>query len=336
MKTLLLQVLQQAFHAGPVQLVQLTHGEKYVFQVQRELAPDWIMRVYPTPDPPSNRDQALALADILAFLEYQQYPAERIVCTIDGMLTFRIDHWQILITTYLGLPIQEWQPASSTTTQTDTSTQPDLQLLYQAGALLAKLHSLDLRTMNGELFNRLGLQPASELAAASGWLTDIQGNLPAHLQEEYAHLMARIQQVSRFDKCQQTIIHGDCHLGNLIVTPTNGHVFVDWEAAGRGAAVTDLGLLLSSCVQSFNDKLNRAVINAIIDGYCTYRTMSQVERDLLADAIRFRILVTLAGAFEERIRPDYQPTQRFWGRTYNEWEQLEQQSLWIANTVFKS
>jgi Ser/Thr protein kinase RdoA (MazF antagonist) len=304
-----------------------------VFQVQREFAPDWILRIYPTTSPTSNRDQALALADILAFLEYQQYPAERIVRTTEGMLTFRSDHWHILITTYLGLPIQKWQPASSATTQVDTSTKPDLQLLYQIGALLAKLHSLDLRTMNGELFNRLGLQPASELAAASEWLAQIQGNLPAHLQEEYTCLKARIEQVPCFDKCQQTIIHGDCHLGNVIVTPTNDHVFVDWEAAGQGAAVTDLGLLLSSCVDSLDDQLNRAAINAIIDGYCTCRTMSQIERDLLPDAIRFRILVTLAGAFEERMSPDYQPTQHFWGRTYGEWEQLEQQSLWIANIV---
>ena len=47
--------------------------------------------------------------------------------------------------------------------------------------------------------------------------------------------------------------------------------------------------------------------------------VSQIERDLLADALRFRILVTLAGAFEQRSSPDYQPTQRFWGQTYAEW-----------------
>jgi hypothetical protein len=58
--------------------------------------------------------------------------------------------------------------------------------------------------------------------------------------------------------------------------------------------------------------------------------VSQIERDLLPDALRFRILVTLAGAFEHRNSPDYQPRQRFWGYTYAEWERHERQATRIA------
>ena len=73
-----------------------------------------------------------------------------------------------------------------------------------------------------------------------------------------------------------------------------------------------------------------AGIHAIIDGYCAHRRVSQVERELLPDALRFRILVTLAGAFEQRSSPDYQPTHRFWGATYAEWERQERRATRIA------
>ena len=118
--------------------------------------------------------------------------------------------------------------------------------------------------------------------------------------------------------------------GNVVVTPTNDYVFIDWEAAGQGAAVTDLGQLLSASVEPSDTTLHVAGIQAIIDGYCAHRRVSSIERDLLPDALRFRILVTLAGAFEQRSSPDYQPTQRFWGATYAEWERHERRATRIA------
>jgi Ser/Thr protein kinase RdoA (MazF antagonist) len=202
--------------------------------------------------------------------------------------------------------------------------------LFQIGALLGRLHALDATRPVAEQMIGPGLQAAAELAWASSELTRLQPRVPAHLQDEYAQLTTCIQQVRRFDECPQTIIHGDCHLGNVVGTPAHGYSFVDWEAAGRGAAVTDLGLLLSSSLDPANDTPNRAIIQAIIDGYAAHRALSRIEQNLLADAIRFRILVTLAGAYEQRCHPDYQPTQLFWGSTYAAWEQHEQQATRIA------
>jgi Ser/Thr protein kinase RdoA (MazF antagonist) len=121
----------------------------------------------------------------------------------------------------------------------------------------------------------------------------------------------------------------------VVVTPANTYVFIDWEAAGRGAAVTDLGLLLSSSVDPSVDRLNIHLIHSIVDGYCTHRAVSQMERELLPDALRFRILVTLACAFEQRSSPDYQPTQRFWGFTYDEWERHERRATRIARAALE-
>jgi Ser/Thr protein kinase RdoA (MazF antagonist) len=337
MEILLVQILERVYHAGPVQLSLLAHGEKDVFHVQRSPAPDWIVRIYPVTDHAPSRDRVLALAQLLVFLEHHQYPAERVVRTIDGALTTRIDRWHLLVTTYLGPPLQAWQPASTGLADPNLihagSSNRDPQLLFIIGALLGRLHALDATGPAAELITAPSLQAASELAWASHCLAQIQDRVPLHLQDEYARLTTRIQQVGRFDECPQTIIHGDSHLGNVVVTPTNAFVFIDWEAAGRGAAVTDLGLLLNSSVDPSDDTLNVPVIHAIIDGYCAHRAITQIERDLLPDALRLRVLVTLAGAFEQRSSPDYQPTHRFWGYTYEEWERHERLATRIARTA---
>jgi thiamine kinase-like enzyme len=55
-------------------------------------------------------------------------------------------------------------------------------------------------------------------------------------------------------------------IGNVVMMPTSAYVFIDWEAAGRGAAVTDLGQLLSASVEPPDTTLQVAGIQAIIDG----------------------------------------------------------------------
>lgn len=328
------QILERVYQARSVQFSLLAHGQQDVFHLRRSLAPDWIVRIYPITDSAPSHDPVLALANLLVFLEHHSYPAERVVRTINGALTTRIEGWHILVTTYLGPSLQAWQPASTgVTAPTHTHAghvNHDPQLLKIIGTLLGKLHALDATGPAAEQMIAPGLQAAAELAWASYTLAQLHNRMPAQLQGEYTRLIARIQQVGRFDECPQTIIHGDSHLGNVVATSMNASVFIDWEAAGRGAAVTDLGLLLSSSVDPLDHVLNEPVIQAIIDGYCAHRVLNRIERARLADAVRFRILVTLAGAYEQRSSPDYQPTHRFWGYTYDEWERHEQRAARIA------
>ena len=112
-ETVTAQILEQVYQAGALRLALLAHGAKDVVHVQRASAPDWIVRIYPVSDPAPPHDRVTALAQLLVFLEQHQYPAERVVRTIDGKLTSRIDACHVLVTTYLGSPLQVWQPAST-------------------------------------------------------------------------------------------------------------------------------------------------------------------------------------------------------------------------------
>jgi Ser/Thr protein kinase RdoA (MazF antagonist) len=153
------------------------------------------------------------------------------VRTVTGALTTRSGAWHILVTTYLGSPLQAWQPAR--TGGTDPShiqagtAKHDPQLIFSIGALLGRLHALDTTGPDAELIRAPGLHAASELAWASSQLAQLQACVPGHLQEELACLNTRIQQIRSFDACPQTIIHGDGHLGNVVITPANEYVFID-------------------------------------------------------------------------------------------------------------
>jgi hypothetical protein len=85
--------------------------------VQRASAPDWMLRIYPVTEPAPAHDRVHALAQLLVFLEQQHYPAERVVRTVTGALTTCSGAWHILVITYLGSPLQAWQPASASSAQ---------------------------------------------------------------------------------------------------------------------------------------------------------------------------------------------------------------------------
>jgi hypothetical protein len=117
LETVTTPILEDVYQAGALRLTRLAHGTKEVFRVQRASAPDWMLRIYPVTEPAPAHDRVHALAQLLNFLEQQHYPAERVVCSITGALTTRSDQWHILVTTYLGSPLQAWQPASASSAQ---------------------------------------------------------------------------------------------------------------------------------------------------------------------------------------------------------------------------
>jgi len=86
----------------------------------------------------------------------------------------------------------------------------------------------------------------------------------------------------------------------------NGRGILDWEGAGWGPGVIDVGFLLVSCntaapwmAQQFTPDMRR--IPAIVDGYCQYHLLTPTELDRLPDAIRFRTIVYGACSFASDI-----------------------------------
>jgi Ser/Thr protein kinase RdoA (MazF antagonist) len=60
-----------------------------------------------------------------------------------------------------------------------------------------------------------------------------------------------------------TLVHGDLHPGNIVLTP-NGHVVVDWSDAAVGNPFVDLPTFL---LRTKDRELRRRLLNAYLDGW---------------------------------------------------------------------
>jgi Ser/Thr protein kinase RdoA (MazF antagonist) len=88
----------------------------------------------------------------------------------------------------------------------------------------------------------------------------------------------------------QTIrLHGDCHPGNILWTPTDaphgGPHFVDLDDARSGPAVQDVWMLLSG------DRRQRTTqLSALIDGYEQFRPFDRRELALIEPLRTLRLI----------------------------------------------
>lgn len=73
---------------------------------------------------------------------------------------------------------------------------------------------------------------------------------------------------------------------------------IDWDGAGRGTAVFDIGFLLSSAhPRPKNDELTQPDperIEAIVTGYVQHRRLKPAELACLPGAVKLRVLERLA------------------------------------------
>jgi len=206
----------------------------------------------------------------------------------------QVEGWQLLVMTFVeGEPLV-FSPAS-------------LRLL---GARLGQLHALDPVAAARAVppLHRAGMLPTNELAWALRQLRAVEALVPESRRARYDWLLAAIAALDRCEGLPAAVIHNDCHPGNAVLTPEGEVVLIDWEGAGFGPAIIDLGFLLSSCDISvpWTPPLppDPARLRAIIAGYRQHRQLNTAELARLPDAIHFRALVFGAVDFAARVRSD--------------------------------
>jgi Ser/Thr protein kinase RdoA (MazF antagonist) len=316
----LVQILERCYATKVHAIRPLTPGGKSIYQIQHIGQPDWVVRVYPTngqTDGPAV--DAGAQAALLLHLAAHRYPAERVITTTTGEPVAVLEHGRLLVTTYLGPSLHAWRPGvSQATSPTAADGQQSVATFGALGALLAQLHSLPLPTH--PLIGQAGMLPLRELTWVAGELAAVSEQVPAAWQSEYNQLVAAVQHTSRCEDAPITLIHNDCNLGNVVALPNGGFGLVDWEMAGRGPAVLDVGILLRNCFSKQSLSIDHAAIRAVVNGYCQYRQLSTTEQARLPDAIQFMTLVLLAAYFPERMIGAVQEDELLYGATYAAWQ----------------
>jgi Ser/Thr protein kinase RdoA (MazF antagonist) len=296
-----------------IALLNMVAG-KYVYRLTPATGISWILRVYQIANDQRAVFSPFALAHVLAFLEEQRYPAVRIVCSLDGETVVAHDGWYYLMTTFIeGVPF-DWSPTS----------------FYNLGAALGKLHALRLDA-GAYTLPRAGMLPNGELAYAQKQLERVETLVPANLQSRYEELLQEIALLDRLEDLPLVCIHNDCHPANSIYTSDGQIQLIDWEGAGIGPAIIDVGFLLASS----DDALpwtpltssdiycsNKERIAAIVEGYRRYHTLTPIELERLPDALRFRSLVYGACHFASTIAEHQQEELQWWWLRYTAAEEI--------------
>jgi len=322
--------IERHYATQVVKLHPLAQGWKEVYRVERADGPDWVVRAFPPPDDDSPPVSVSNLAAMLLWLERQAYPAERMVKSADQASVTQHGDWQVLMTTFLAGVRQYWSPASGTFRSEEQAVDAGPVAygvnVYQAlGAALGRLHTYQAEAV----LPPAGMLPSRELRWVAGLLADVQG-VPPHLQAQYEQLVATVQATSYGEDLPFTVIHNDPNLDNVVVTPAGDVLLIDWESAGLGPAVIDVGIGLSNCFDKHTARIQFAAIEALVAGYSQHRQLNSAELDYLPAAIRFPRLVLLAGYFPQRVDQSLADNELIYGATYSQWQAQYAASAEIA------
>jgi Ser/Thr protein kinase RdoA (MazF antagonist) len=221
------------------------------------------------------RERAL----VLDWLAKQGYPAPRLVLARHGKVLATHAGYSTLAMTYLpGQPLR--------------TTAPHLERL---AGVLGRLHALE-----GGPGGGAGL-PASWWHPLDGTITplfeqleDLGAEVPPRWQPFHAALVATLGDLRGRDDLPLAAIHGDCYPANAIETSEEGQVvLIDWDCAGWGTAVLDLGgLLLDAQPDPAPGEpiaVHPQLVAAMVASYRQYRDPTALEREALLEATRFGV-----------------------------------------------
>jgi Ser/Thr protein kinase RdoA (MazF antagonist) len=311
--------IERHYATTQVVLQPLALSDKRIYQVQHAGSQAWVARLYPANPWPGNGAVITRLTAVLDFLDKHHYPAERIVFTADGSTSIRFGGWLVLMTTYVGRSLQAWQPelaSSAHVGEHERGVTP--AHLFAVGAALGRLHRLPL--VAERPLPPAGMLPQRELTWAASQLAEVADRVPPACQPQYEALVTAVQKVRHWEDLPLALIHNDPNLGNVVINASGDVALVDWEAAGLGPAVLDVGILLRTCYSQSEGGVNEAAVQATVAGYCQHRQLTQAELDRLPDAVRFMTLVLLAAAFPDRVTGTLGAQDLLYGSTYAAWQ----------------
>lgn len=119
-----------------------------------------------------------------------------------------------------------------------------------------------------------------------------------------------------FEREKMLLIHGDCHLGNLIHRPAEGTFIIDFDDISIGPAVQDLWMLLPGTPQE-----SAVELGWFLEGYRTFRELNLRELDLIPALKVMRIIHFASWCALQSCDPDFAEHFPEWG-TVKYWNML--------------
>lgn len=235
----------------------------------------WLLRLLRLPHA---ADALMEIGQLLQWLEQQQYLAPRVRVTCSRQCIGRLDGWASLLLSYVDGDVLEVRAAD----------------FVPLGYALGRLHALPLSAAAPIFRSRCHPDMIeSHTARQLAWATDQAAvsvrPLAAALRESLAPIAGQAQDLR--------ITHGDCWYKNAIRTVDRGVVLIDWDCAGLGLPILDVGYLLLTSHYDLAQPLHVAAdadkIRAILYGYQQARPITAPERALMKSAVQFALAVHL-------------------------------------------
>ena len=245
-----------------------------IYRVESSNNISWVLRAFRQD---GSENSLLSPAAMHLFLEKQGYPAPRVVWTRSGKPVGTANGWWTLMTTFVE------------GTQADYS----LESLRALGSITAQLHRLHFDEAMSMTLPVQASWKHSQVAVPEclRLLAQARDGLPAELQIFYDQVSATLEHMQQATNLPVTLMHGDCWPGNAVQTSDGSIVLIDWDGAGYGPPVLDIGSLLLTChfdqPQFPQITPDPALISAIVEGYCQQRLLTHAELEMLVEAVRF-------------------------------------------------
>ncbi len=274
-QTTLTALVQDQYFSGSVQLQQIAEyifEDRGIYRVGFSDGCSYVLRAFRY----NVKEILQRQATLYTYLEQQAYPAPRILHTINGSAIALYQNWMTLMVSYVEGSLADFS----------------LEHLTLLGAQLGMLHArsehiLDHTASSAFPTSRLHPQELQKRELTSHEVAQ----LPGVLRTLYEASVATLDTLQQATQLPITLLHGDCWPHNAVVAEDGQLTLIDWDCAGLGPAILDVGYLLLTChlgqPQLPKMYADPTRIEAVIQGYNQQRRLMANELVVLREAVHF-------------------------------------------------
>jgi Ser/Thr protein kinase RdoA (MazF antagonist) len=305
----LLAHLRDRYGIDPVAATRLSVHKTYVFRIDRNDGGPWVARAFPPARPRAGVEGDAA---ILAFLERQDYPAERVAAD-DAVSDF--EGSAVLVTRFTeGVPL------------------PDGAAKFaMMGELLGRLHALPQDETasrpggaSGEDPSREGT-PRQDLLAALSFLDAVDTKVAAADRERFERLRDQVRSADDGHGLPEGLLHGNLlHAPDHAVLTEDGPVAINWKASGRGPRLADFAYLIWGTGAWHPRRPNQEWIDAAVSAYRGHIEPTDDELARLEAVMYIRTLYLACFGYRRALAG---------GRTFREWGFIEPPEYFSATAA---
>jgi Ser/Thr protein kinase RdoA (MazF antagonist) len=247
-----------------------------VYRVQDSQNRSWVMRLSQYPE---MIDAFTHAAHLLDWLTHRSYPTPSVRLTTEQQFVGLIDGWAVLMLSYVAGTVL---------------TTPSPDELGAVAQTIGRLHRLRDNTQRSFAHSRCH---PDHVATAAQQLAKHSTKVPQAFQALLSDLHAAMCALQQRAGDRLCVTHGDCWYANAIKAADGRITLIDWDNAGIGLPLLELGNLLLTAHFDFQQPLDlradEAKIKAMMQGYQKECRISENERASIADAMRFLLAFQL-------------------------------------------